>query len=365
MPFSFLLNGCGNGHKIMTTPIVSILVPCYNGARYLPHLCESIQAQTFGDFEVLFGNDNSTDNTVEIIQPLLRDPRFKLFTWKPNRGLHHNIVFLLNSARGRYWCLPGQDDILEPRFLEKRAAMLAAHPEAVLIHGAARWIDGEGRPFTDDFTRRALPELDRRLPESLPADRMLRILLQHDILNAPSTLVRMDITRLILPFFSPYWVWAMDWTLWILLAATGFDFLWDPEPMFRYRMHGDSISGSPGRKKIRRVERKLAPLYALHSASTFSPLAKTVWLEQRTRLYRWWLVTAAALRCKGTLNSRDMLMAAEAFRGAPGSANLWRELAIHGLPALLQYRREKAANRGQLFQVSGLSLMDDPLFKSI
>jgi glycosyltransferase involved in cell wall biosynthesis len=348
----------------MTTPLISILVPCYNGARYLPQLCESILSQTSGDFEVLFGDDSSTDNTVEIIQPLLRDPRFKLFSWKKNRGLHHNIVFLLNQARGRYWCPPGQDDILEPRFLEKRVAMLAAHPEAVLIHGAARWIDEDGKPFTDDFTRRALPELNRRLPESLPADRMLHILLQHDILNWPSTLVRTDITRQILPFFSPNWVWAMDWTLWILLAATGHDFLWDPEPLFRYRWHSESISGSPQREGIRRVERKLAPLYALHSASIFSPLAKAVWIEQRIQFYRWWLVTAAALQWKGNLKSRDMLMAEEAFRGAlPGSANLWREMAVHGLPALLQWRREKEANRRQLFQVSGLSLMDDPLFK--
>jgi len=349
----------------MTTPLVSILVPCYNGARYLPQLCESILSQTSGDFEVLFGDDNSTDNTVEIIQPFLRDPRFKLFSWKTNRGLHHNIVLLLNQARGRFWCPPGQDDILEPRFVERRGAMLAAHPEAVLVHGAARWIDEEGKPFADEFTRQALPELNRRIPESVPAERMLRILLQHDILNWPSTLVRTDITRQVLPFFSPCWVWAMDWTLWILLAATGHDFLWDSEPMIRYRWHGESISGSPGRKEIRRAERKLAPLYALHSASVFSPLAKSVWLEQRTQLFRWWLVTAAALRWNGTLKSRDILMAAEAFRGVPGSANLWREMAIHGLPALLQYRREKAANQNQLFQVSGLSLMNDPLFKSL
>ena len=115
----------------MTTPLVSILVPCYNGGRYLAQLCNSIIAQSFGDFEVLIGNDNSSDDTIEIIRPFLRDSRFKLFTWKPNRGLHLNIVFLLNNARGRYWCPPGQDDILEPRFLEKRVAQLAARPEAV------------------------------------------------------------------------------------------------------------------------------------------------------------------------------------------------------------------------------------------
>ena len=349
----------------MSTPLISILVPCYNGARYLPQLCESIQAQTLGDFEVLIGDDCSTDNTIEILQPFLRDPRFKLFTWKANRGLHGNIFLLLNLARGQYWCPPGQDDILEPRFLERRVTRLAARPEAVLIHGAATWIDEKGQPYVNDFTRSALPELNRRLPETMPAARMLHILLQHNILNWPSTLVRMDMTRAILPYFSPRWVWAMDWALWILLAAAGCDFLWDPEPMIRYRMHSESISGSPHREEIRRVERKLAPLCALRTAGLFSPLAKTVWLEERTRLYRWWLATAAALNRSGHLKNNDLRLAAEAhFGAARGCVCLMGELFRHGFPVAIQYRREKAACRRQLFQVSGLSLVDDPLFRS-
>lgn len=279
--------------------------------------------------------------------------------------MHFGVMVLLNEARGQFWCPPGQDDILEPQFLERRIPWLASHPEAVLIHGPANWIDENDKPYLTENTQRALPELSRRLPESLSAERALRILLQHNILNWPSTLVRMEIARLVLPYFSPWWVWAMDWELWILLAATGYDFLYDAKPMIRYRMHSGSISGSPQRKQIRQIERKLAPLYALHTASLFSPLAKSLWVEQRTALYRWWLATAADLRWKGALTARDMLFAVESYRGAlPRSVGLWRELVVHGLPALLQYRREKAANGRQLFQVSGLSLMDDPLFRS-
>lgn len=353
----------------MSTPVVSILVPVYNathyGSGYLEQLCESILAQTCPDFEVLIGDDGSSDNTIELVRPFLRDPRFKLFSWKPNRGPYHNIVFLLNMARGQYWCPPGQDDILDPRFLEKRLPKLASRPEAVLIHGAAKWIDEHGKPYITDNTQRALPELSRRLPESMPAERMLRVLLQHNIINWPSTLVRRDISRLVMPFFTPYWVHSTDWALWILLAATGYDFLWDEEPLIQYRMHGQSLSGSPQYRAVGRVERKLIPLCTLRTASVFSLPAKALWVEERTALYRWWLATAASLRWNGALKSRDMFFAAESYYGVPPhSVNLWRELVIHGLPAVLQYRREKKANRGQLFPVSGFSLMDDPLFKS-
>ena len=350
----------------MSEPAVSLIVPSYNSARYLRPFCESILAQTFQDFEVLIGDDGSADNSVEILQPFLRDTRFKLFRWKPNRGMHFGVTVLLNAARGQFWCSPGTDDILEPQFLERRVPWLASHPEAVLIHGPANWIDENDKPYLTDNTQRALPELSRRLPESLPAERMLRILLQHNILNWPSTLVRMDITRLVLPFYTPCWQHTMDWVLWTLLAATGFDFLYDAKPMIKYRMHSGSISGSPHKKVSRQIERKLTPFYALHTASLYSPLAKALWMEQRTALYRWWLATAVALRWEGALKASDMLFAAESYRGTPPAlAGLWRELLLHGLPAWLQYRREKAANRRQLFQVSGLSLMDDPLFRSV
>ena len=350
----------------MSTPAVSFIVPCYNASRYIPEFCESLLAQTFGDFEVLIGDDGSTDDSVKSVQPFLRDPRFKLISWKPNRGLHAGLVFLLNRARGQYWCPPGTDDILDPGFLEKRLPKLAARPEAVLIHGAANWIDEHGKPCLNDSTQRALPELGRRLPEALPADRMLRILLQHNVLIWPSTLIRLDISRSVLPYFSPHWVSVMDWMLWILLAATGYDFLWDAEPLIRYRTHSQSVSSSPQKEAIRKIERKLMLLHALRTAGEFSLLAKGIWIEHRIALYRWWLTTAVASRWRGGLTSRDLSLAAEAYRGAlPRSVSLWRELVPHGFPTLLQYWRERKALRHQLFRVSGLPFINDPLFQPI
>jgi len=353
----------------LNSPAVSFLIPVYNashyGEGYLEKLCESIACQTFTDFEVLFGDDASTDHTQELLKPFLRDPRFKLLSWKPNRGLHHNIFFLLNSARGSFWCPPGQDDILDSRFLEKRVALLASQPQAVLIHGAAKWINESGDPYVSETIQKGLPELEKRLPQTMYGERLIRVLLQHNIINWPSTLVRTDMTRLVMPFFTPHYKYAMDWVLWILLAATGLDFLWDDEPLIQYRMHSQSISGSPEKKALRQVERKLAPIIALRSASLFSPLAKSVWFEERVALYRWWLSTAASMRFKGTLNSQEMNFVAEAFYGSTHrTTRLWKELASHGFSSILQYNREKKANRKQIFNVSGLSLINDPLFKS-
>jgi glycosyltransferase involved in cell wall biosynthesis len=347
----------------MSTPAVTFIVPCYNASRYVPEFCESLLAQTFRDFEVLIGDDGSTDDSIQKVQPFLRDPRFRLISWRPNRGMHAGVLFLLNAARGQYWCPPGTDDLLAPTFLEKRLPKLAARPEAVLIHGGSDWMDEHGQPLLNDTTQRALPELGRRMPESVPAARMLRVLLQHNVVNWPSSLARMDITRQVLPYFSPHWIWAMDWMLWILLAATGHDFLFDPEPLIRWRVHSQSLSASPEKMAIRLIERKLMVLHALRTAAGFSILAKSAWIEHRRGLYRWWLTTAVASLWRGCLTPRDLSLAAEAYRGAlPGSVRLWRELVFHGFPALLQYRRERRAMRQQLFTVSGWPLIGDPLF---
>ena len=60
------------------TPLVSILVPAYNAARFLPGLCQSIQAQTYPHYEVLIGDDGSTDNTSSVMAPFLQDSRFQI-----------------------------------------------------------------------------------------------------------------------------------------------------------------------------------------------------------------------------------------------------------------------------------------------
>ena len=70
-----------------SAPLVSILVPAYNAARYLPGLCQSIQAQTYPHYEVIIGNDGSNDDTASVLAPFLQDNRFQLLRWQPNRGL--------------------------------------------------------------------------------------------------------------------------------------------------------------------------------------------------------------------------------------------------------------------------------------
>jgi len=337
--------------------LVSILVPVYNAARYLPEFYQSVQAQTYPHYEVIFANDGSTDDTAAVLAPFLADPRFRAIGWQQNRGLNQAWAALCSQAKGGFWCCPGADDVLYPTYLERRVGIMQAHPRAALVHGAVERIDQSGRPCP------GAPQLPG-MPAELKPPRSIQVLLQHNVINQPSTLVRMAVTRQVLPHFSYNWVYTPDWYLWILHAATGFDLLWDAQTHIKYRVHPESLTLDPGKAAARHAEVTLAPLCGLAAGARISPWAAELWERWRRPLYHRWLLRALTLRARGKLNLDWLRQGAEAFYGNPQpQVSLWSEVAKH-LPGALNTRlRERKAFRAQRFPAGGLAQIADSVFR--
>jgi glycosyltransferase involved in cell wall biosynthesis len=339
------------------SPLVSVLITTYNSAAYLPAICRSIQAQTYSNFEVVILDDGSTDETMSVLSPFGNDPRFHIQSWKPNRGVNAAWREVLPLARGKYWTSPGADDVLLPEFLERRVALMEAHPEAALVHGATEIIDETGNIIPNPY-----PPLS--CPTRLDAKRALKMLLQHNFINTPSTMIRCDVTRNVLPHYVSDWKYAQDWHFWILLLAAGFDVLWDQRPLLQYRVHGNSSSGNVRMAALRRAEVRLVPLCALKSAAPYSKLAADEWSQWGTTLYRLWLMRALKLRSEGALRKEWLDAAGEAYYGGRArTLSLLTEFCRHGPGVALAAIRQRQAVRKQLFKVSGLAVMDDPIFK--
>jgi glycosyltransferase involved in cell wall biosynthesis len=338
-------------------PLVSILVPAYDAARYLPELCPSIQTQTYPHYEVIIGNDGSNDDPASVLAPFLEDPRFRLLAWRPNRGLNAAWAILLAQMRGEYWCCPGADDVLYPAFLEKRVEVMESSPQAGLVHGPPELVDESGRPA--QTPQRALD-----LPAQLRAPRSLEVLLQHNVINQPSALVRASATRLAVPFWRWDWAYTPDWFLWILHAATGFDLLWDARVLSKYRVHSLSLSGAPEKDCLRRAEVRLAPVVALRTAAQFSHSGATSWSRWGRTLYWRWLRQAVALKARGGLKDEWLQLAAHAYYGARGRrVRLWAELAKHAVGIVAADLGHRHAQRRQSFTVAGLAQIGDPVFQ--
>ena len=339
------------------TPLVSILVPAYNAARYLPGLCESIRAQTYPHWEVIIGDDGSKDNTKAVLAPFLEDKRFQLVEWEPNRGLSRGMAILYTAMKGEYWCCTGADDLFCPQFLEKRVEVMEGSPQAFVVHGRPGFVNEAGGAAQPGYRL-----LD--LPAQLTPPRSLEVLLEHDVINAPSVLVRTSVTRQVLPFFHWEWEYSPDWFFWILHAATGFDLLWDGRVLSKYRVHSGSLSLTPAKDHLRRAEVRLMPLVGLRTAAQYSQWAAVGWARWGQTLYRRWLRQAVALKARGGLRDDWMQLAAHAYYGARGRrVSLWAELAKHGLGLAVADLRHRCAQKRQSFIVSGLAQIEDPIFR--
>ena len=130
-----------------SSPKISVLVPTYNYARFLPEAIGSVLAQDFADFELIISDDASTDGSAAIIRPYAeRDPRIRFHRQEPNLGMVANWNWCLRQARGEYVQFVFGDDLLvSPRALTTLATLLDAHPEAAIASSARLVFDAESK----------------------------------------------------------------------------------------------------------------------------------------------------------------------------------------------------------------------------
>jgi glycosyltransferase involved in cell wall biosynthesis len=111
---------------------VSVLMPVYNGEKYIREAIDSILGQTFKDFEFLIIDDGSTDKTREILENY-DDSRIKLINNKKNIGLTKSLNKGLKLARGEYIARQDSDDVSMPKRLEKEVSFLNHNKNTALV----------------------------------------------------------------------------------------------------------------------------------------------------------------------------------------------------------------------------------------
>lgn len=115
-------------------PIVSIVLPCYNGAGFLPLSIESVVGQTYKDWELIIVNDCSTDNSLEIMQRYAdTDSRIRIINNGHNLKLPGALNRGFREARGKYLTWTSHDNHMAPTMLEEFVAYLDANPDKGLV----------------------------------------------------------------------------------------------------------------------------------------------------------------------------------------------------------------------------------------
>ncbi len=115
----------------MASPRISVVVPVYNGSRFLSASLECLLKQTFRDFELLVIDDGSTDSSPEVIQGF-RDSRIR-YIKQDNQGLCHALNRGIREASAAIIARNDQDDLSLPERLERQLCLLEKRPESVAL----------------------------------------------------------------------------------------------------------------------------------------------------------------------------------------------------------------------------------------
>lgn len=127
----------------MKPPIVSVIMPVYNTAKYVEAAIESVLAQTYADFELLIIDDAGTDESIELCRAY-DDPRIQIIS-QTNRGLAGARNTGIRNARGQFIALLDSDDLWEPKKLEQHVAHLRRAPHIGVSYAASALIDDDGQ----------------------------------------------------------------------------------------------------------------------------------------------------------------------------------------------------------------------------
>lgn len=118
-------------------PLVSIILPVYNGKRTIKEAIESILTQTFKSWELLIINDGSTDNTDKIVQSI-NNQQVKYFK-TDNRGIARTLNFGIKMANADIICRMDVDDICKPNRLQIQYDYLKEHPNVGLVSSLVKY----------------------------------------------------------------------------------------------------------------------------------------------------------------------------------------------------------------------------------
>ena len=219
--------------KSSDNPLVSVLLPVYNGGKFVAGTIASILNQSFGDFELIVINDGSTDDTKAVLEKV-HDPRLRIIH-KPNEGLGKTLNLGLRSARGKYIARIDADDLADPERLEKQVAFLEARPEIAVVGSASRVVYPDG---TEQIRLRPLEPVSIR-----------RHIIKVCPVAHPSVLMRTEAALKVGGYDISYdgslgRSAGMDYHFWVRLLARGYELANLPEPLLTLHKGRMSITGS-------------------------------------------------------------------------------------------------------------------------
>lgn len=205
-------------------PLVSVVLPVYNGKQYLAEAIDSVLSQTFANFELIMIDDGSTDDSQQILREYeKRDPRVRVVV-RENRGLATTLNDSLDIARGAWIARMDQDDIALPHRFERQL----------------EWLEQTGADICGSWVQR-FGSADKRVVRLPQTDEAIKMaMLFHSPFAHPAVIMRAPLVKRLR--YDKAWEKAEDYDLWERAAEAGWKMVNVPEVLLLYRVHDEQIS---------------------------------------------------------------------------------------------------------------------------
>ena len=221
-------------------PRVTVFIPTYNRAKLLPLSIRSVLEQTYDDLRLLISDNASEDETPDVVASF-DDPRIEYVRQPENLGLLGNQNWFLKQVETDFGLILGDDDLLYPTLLERTVAELDRRPRAGVVHSAFDLIDDAGEVLLPDvdwtygLEHDCVESAEEFLGESMRWS--CRICASTALIRTaalpPERMVEEDFP-------------AIDFGLWLRIAATGWEFAFLNDTLAAYRIHGLAQSAAFG-----------------------------------------------------------------------------------------------------------------------
>ena len=222
-----------SGKSMMAPPLVSVVIPAYQAARWIAETLDSVLAQTFHDYEIIVVNDGSPD-TVDLERALEPYRKRIVYLRQENRGPAGARNTAIRAARGRYIAPLDADDQWEPEFLAEQVAILEADSSLDLVYAGVR-VFGDA------------PDAGRaKFASSEGEVTFARLVLEEFTVAHCATVARRE-ALVRVGLFDESFGHAEDFELWLRLAKFGGRIGYQRRVLSRYRRRAGSLNSDDER----------------------------------------------------------------------------------------------------------------------
>lgn len=222
--------------SIESKPLVSVIIPNYNHARFLSDAISGVLGQTYQNFEIIVVDDGSTDNSREVAEQF--DDKIQ-YIYQRNAGLSAARNTGIRAAKGSLIGVLDADDMYEPTFISTLVAVLESNPDADGVYCGYQFVDQDNN---------LLPQIENR---PVPSDELYDALLDGNFFVPESIFLQRYVYDDV-GLFDEALRACEDWDVWLRVTKK-YRVIHVPEVLTRHRILAGSMSTDPLRMLTARL----------------------------------------------------------------------------------------------------------------